>query len=127
MKSEKITLAEIKKALKDSRFRLTLPKEMEKDVEKFLDNPGCACHVPLYRKIAKECREQLQRYYPNLEIPEDDDDLKKIADNHWSVINCHIDELESKLSKLGPGRKQLDVARWEDQVTVVINELDLIF
>jgi chemotaxis methyl-accepting protein methylase len=39
----------------------------------------------------------------------------------------HFEFLEKKLSKLGPGRKQLDVARWEDQVTVVINELDIVF
>lgn len=122
-----ITLADIKKALKDSRFRLTLPKEMVPDLEKFLDNPGCACHAPLYRKIAKECREQLQKYYPNMEVPDEEKELNKLAENHWSVINCHISELETKLGKLGPGRKQIDVARWEDQVTVVVNELDFIF
>jgi hypothetical protein len=123
----RITLADIKKALKDSRFRLTLPKEMSPDLEKFLDNPGCACHTPLYRKIAKECREQLQKYYPNLEVPDEEKELNKLAENHWSVINCHISELETKLSKLGPGRKQIDVSRWEDQVTVVVNELDFVF
>jgi hypothetical protein len=123
----RITLADIKKALKDSRFRLTLPKEMSPDLEKFLDNPGCACHTPLYRKIAKECREQLQKYYPNLEVPDEEKELNKLAENHWSVINCHISELETKLSKLGPGRKRIDVSRWEDQVTVVVNELDFVF
>ena len=123
----KITLADIKKALKDSRFRLTLPKEMSAELEKFLDNPGCACHVPLYRKVAKECRDQLQKYYPNIEVPDEEKELNKLAENHWSVINCHISELEGKLSRLGPGRKQIDVARWEDQVTVVVNELDFVF
>lgn len=123
----KISLIDVKKALKDSRFRLTLPKEMEKDVEEFLNNPGCACHVPLYRKVIKDCKDQLQRYYPDLEIPNQEEELQKLAENNWSVINCHINELENKLKKLGPGRKQLDVARWEDQVTVVVNELDIIF
>jgi hypothetical protein len=125
--STKIGLAEIKKALKDSRFRLTLPKEMEKDVEGFLNNPGCACHVPLYKRVAKECKEQLQKYYPNMEVPNEEEELKKLSENHWLVINCHIDELERKLSKLGPGRKQIDVARYGDQVTVVVNELDILF
>ena len=124
---DKISLIDVKKALKDSRFRLTLPKEMEKDVEEFLNNPGCACHIPLYKKVIKECKEQLEKYYPNLQVPDQEEELKKLAENHWSVINCHIDELEKKLSKLGPGRKQLDVARWEDQVTVVVNDLDIIF
>lgn len=125
--SNKISLIDVKKALKDSRFRLTLPKEMDKDVEEFLNNPGCACHVPLYKKVIKDCKEQLEKYYPTLEIPDQEEELKKLSENHWSVINCHIDELEKKLSKLGPGRKQLDVARWEDQVTVVVNDLDIIF
>lgn len=126
-KSKKISLPDVKRALKDSRFRNTLPKEMEKDLEEFLNNPGCACHVPLYRRIVKECKEQLQRYYPDLEVPNQEEELNKLAENNWSVINCHIDELETRLSKLGPGRKQLDVARWEDQVTVVVNDLDILF
>lgn len=124
---KKLTLMDVKKALKDSRFRLILPKDMEKDLDEFLNNPGCACHVPLYKKIVKDCREQLQKYYPNLAIPDQEEELRKLAENNWSVINCHIDELEKRLSKLGPGRKQLDVARWEDQVTVVVNDLDIIF
>jgi hypothetical protein len=125
--SKKISLTDVKRALKDARFRTTLPKEMEKDLDEFLNNPGCACHVPLYRRIVKECKEQLQRYYPEMEVPDQEEDLKKLAENNWSVINCHIDELQDRLSKLGPGRKQLDVARWEDQVTVVVNDLDIFF
>ena len=123
----KIGILDVKNALKDSRFRLTLPKEMEKDLDEFLNNPGCACHVPLYRKILKECKDQLQKYFPNMEITDQEEELRKLSENTWTVINCHIDELEKKLSKLGPGRKQLDVARWEDQVTVVVNELDIVF
>jgi hypothetical protein len=123
----KIGILDVKNALKDSRFRLTLPKEMEKDLDEFLNNPGCACHVPLYRKILKECKDQLQRYFPNMEITDQEEELRKLSENTWTVINCHIDELEKKLSKLGPGRKQLDVARFEDQVTVVVNELDIVF
>ena len=127
MTSQKMTLHDVKKALKDSRFRLTLPKEMEPEVNEFLNNPGCACHTPLYRKIIKECRDQLSRYFPNMKVPDHDEDIRRLAENHWTVINCRVDELESKLAKLGPGRKQLDVARWEDQVTVVVNELDVVF
>ena len=36
-------------------------------------------------------------------------------------------DLEKKLRKLPPGRKQLDVSRWEDQVTIVVNELDILY
>lgn len=127
MSSSKISLQDVKKALKDSRFRLTLPKDMEPQVEEFLKNPGCACHTPLYRKIIKECGEQLSRYFPGMQVPEHDEDIKRLAENRWTVINCSVDDLESRLKQLGPGRKQLDVARWEDQVTVVVNELDILF
>ena len=127
MTKQKIGLKEVKNALKDSRFRLTLPKEMESDMDEFLKNPGCACHTPLYRKVIKNCREQLSKYFPGMEVPEQDEEIRKISENHWSVINCHVDELEGRLSRLGPGRKQIDVARWEDQVTVVVNDLDVVF
>lgn len=123
----KIGILDVKNALKDSRFRLTLPKEMEKELDEFLNNPGCACHVPLYRKILKDYKDQLQKYFPNMEISDQEEELRRLSENTWTVINCHINELEKKLSKLGPGRKQLDVARWEDQVTVVVNELDIVF
>lgn len=122
-----MTLNDVKKALKDPRFRSTLPKEMEKEVQAFLENPGCACHIPLYRKVVRECPDQLSRYYPGAAIPDQEEDISKIAENHWTVINCRVDELEDRLKKLGPGRKQLDVARYEDQVTVVVNDLDIIF
>lgn len=124
---KKITLNDIKKALRDSRFRSTLPKSMDKDIESFLNNPGCSCNIPLYRKIAKECGEQLTKYYPGLKVPDHDEDIGRLAENHWIVINCTVDELEGRLKKLGPGRKQLDVARYEDKVTVVVNDLDIIY
>lgn len=123
----KITIQDVKTALKDSRFRLTLPKSMESEVNEFLNNPGCPCNLPLYKKIIRECKEQLSLYFPDSIVPNPDDEVRSIAENHWSVINCRIDELEERLARLGPGRKQIDVARWEDQVTVVVNELDVVF
>jgi DNA-binding transcriptional MerR regulator len=81
----------------------------------------------LYRKILKNCKEQLEKYYPNSEAPNPDEELQKLSENKWTVINCHIDELEKQLRKLGPGRKQLDMARYLDQVTVIVNELDMVF
>jgi hypothetical protein len=122
-----ITISDVKKALKDERFRDILPKNMEREIISFLDNPSCACHLPLYRRILKECGSQLSKYYPGMEVPDKDEEIIKMAENHWMVINCHIDELENRLKKLGPGRKQIDVARYQDQVTVVVNDLDIIF
>ncbi len=127
--NRKISLLDVKAALKDSRFRLSLPKSMEKEINEFLNNPGCPCHMSLYRKVLKDCKEQLKKYYPNYEVDEtvEMQEVKKAAENNWSVINCHIDELEKELKKLGPGRKQMDVARYEDQVTVIINDLGMVF
>lgn len=123
----KISIKDVKSALRDSRFRSTLPKEMSGDIDGFLNNPGCPCHIPLYRRILKECPEQLLKYYPGMEPPDPQEEVASLAENHWRVINCHVDELEARLAGLGPGRKQIDVARWQDQVTVVVNELDFVF
>lgn len=125
--NKKISLLDVKAALKDSRFRLSLPKSLEKDVNEFLNNPGCPCHMSLYRKILKDCVDQLKKYYPNYDVENPTEEIKKIAENNWRVINCSITDLEKELRKLPPGRKQMDVARYEDQVTVIINELDIVF
>lgn len=117
----------MKQALKDSRFRDTLPKSLTEDIQKYISNPGCACNTPLYRKVLRECQEQLQVYFPSRTISNVEEEIKKLAENNWSVINCHIDELEEKLRKLPKGRKQLAMTRYEDQVTVIVNELELIY
>lgn len=94
---------------------------------KFLSDPGCGCNVPLYRALLKECGSQLLSYYPGQEILPEEEEIRQLSENHWSVINCHKDELEDKLRKLPKGRKQIAVARYEDQITVVINELDVLY
>jgi hypothetical protein len=118
---------EVKQALRDKRFRESLPGELQPEIQKYLQNPGCACNVPIYKKIMIEAKQQLQNYYPNRSIANLEEEASKLAENHFSVINCHVDELEEKLRRLNPGRKQLAVARYEDRVTVVVNELDLVF
>jgi hypothetical protein len=122
-----ITLLDVKQALRDSRFRDSLPPEFGEDIIKYVQNPGCACNFPLYKKIFKDAQTQLKAYFPGRELSDIDEETRKLAENHWTVLNCHKDELEEKLRKLPPGRKQLAIARYEDQVTVVINELDIIY
>jgi hypothetical protein len=121
---KKITALDVKEALLDRRFRDVLPETLLPDVQKFMSNPGCACNHPIYRKVMKEATQQLAAYFPNKETPNVDDELQKLARNEWSVFSCHIDELQGRLRKLPIGRKQIEVARWQDQVTVVINELE---
>jgi hypothetical protein len=124
---KQISLMEVKQALRDSRFRDSLPQEFKDDVQKFLHNPGCACNLPIYRRILREAKDQLMAYYPGRELLNVEEEISNLAKNNFSVINCSKDELEEKLRRLGPGRKQIAVARYEDQVTVIVNELDLIY
>lgn len=112
-------ILDIKSALtNDLRFRELFP-ELAADIQDFLKNPGCPCHANLYRKILGY-KERLQRYFPTKQIPEPDDTQR----NKWRVINCAASELERQMQKLPRGRVQIAVARWQDQVTVVVNELE---
>jgi hypothetical protein len=126
-KKNKIGLLDIKNALNDGRFRDSLPLELRDDVAKWLQCPSCGTHVNLYRKIAKDCKKQLSEYFPGKDIFDPSEDAAQLAENHWLVINCHVDKLETELRKLPKGRKQIAIARFEDQATVVVNELDYIF
>lgn len=118
----KITVLDVKQALLDERFRATLPESLKPDIDKFLSNPGCACNHPIYKKVIQEASPQLASYYPTKEPADPDENIP--TRNDWTVINCSIHELADKLRQLGPGKMQLDVARWQDQVTVVVNKLD---
>ena len=118
---------DVKKALKDSAFRETLPEILNEDIKKFLNNPSCACNVPIYHKVMKHGGEALRKYYSDKVLVTPEEEAVQLAKNNWSVINCSIGELELKLKNLRPGRKQIAMSRYEDQVTVVINELDILF
>jgi len=123
VRKKQVSLLDVKTALKDDRFRESLPASFKDDVAKFLDNPGCVCNVKLYRRLMREAGKQLYEYFPDKEIVDEVEEVQKLAENKWHVINCHIDELDIKLHKFDKGRKQIAVARYTDQVTVVINEL----
>jgi hypothetical protein len=120
----KITAHDVKQALLDERFRATLPESLNPDVDKFLHDPGCPCNHPIYMKIMREASQQLATYYPTkdpiADVPE------PLTHNEWTVINCSIHDLADKLRALPPGRFQIDIARWQDQVTVVANQVDVV-
>lgn len=125
--SRPISILDVKKALRDSRFRDSLPEKFTEDLNKYLQNPGCACNLPIFKKLMLEGKEFLQSYFPNRPVANLDEEIKNIAQNNFSVINCKNNELQDKLRKLPPGRKQIAIARYEDEVTVIVNELDLIY
>ena len=127
---KRITLHDIKAALLDDRFRASLPEELTPEVQRFLKNPGCACNHPIYMKVMKKARKQVSDYFPTQETPteeEVDRQFEKVTKNEWQVINCSVQELASHLRKLGTGRKQLAVARYEDQVTIIVNHLEEVY
>ena len=125
--SRPLGLMDVQQALRDSRFRESLPPSFTSDIQKYLNNPGCACNVPIYKKVMSEAKEQLQQYFPNRSVANLDDEAKKLAENNWRVINCKAEDLEKELKKLPSGRKQIAIARYEDMVTVIVNELDVLF
>lgn len=125
--SRPIGLLDIKQALRDSRFRESLPASFKEDIQKYLQNPSCACNVPIYKKVLADATEQLQKYFPNRSIANLEEEAKKLAENNFSVINCKVDELENVLRKLPPGRKQITAARYESEITVIVNELDILY
>lgn len=122
-----ITIADVKKALSDKNFRDALPQELLPDVQKYLQNPNCTCNFKIYQRILQIAEQQIKDYYPNKFYVAPSEELEKLSRNHFTVLNCSIGELEERLKKLKPGRKQITVARYEDQVTAIINELEFVY
>ena len=117
--SKFINKSDIRQAIKsDARFRDLFP-ELASEIKDFLYNPSCPCHDPLVDKIMK-ATDRLHLYFPNKQVliqtPSKSEEL-------WTIINTNINELDEKLRRLPVGRKQISVARFEDQVTVIVNML----
>lgn len=116
-------MRDIREALLDDKFRSSLPEHLAPHVQKFLSNPSCSCNRPLYDAILKDHKDLLRSFFPDRDF--DASPETSLEKNHWKVINTDISKLESVLRELPPGRKQLSMSRYQDQVTVVVNELDL--
>ena len=97
------------------------------DFNKVLNNPGCACNVPFYRKVF-QYKDRLKEYFPNRSIKTPEEEAEELSQNYWSVTNCHVDELEKVLNKMHRiGRKQVAITRYEDQITLVVNDIGVVF
>jgi hypothetical protein len=118
---------DIKSAMKDETFRSKLPESLNPEIEKFINNPSCSCNVPLYKKIIKEAKDQVLAYFPGKEVMSQEEEIERLSKNNWRVINCSIGDIEKEMKKLPHGRKQIAITRYEDQVTIVVNELDNLF
>lgn len=119
---KRLSRLEIKQAiLTDSRFRDLFP-ELKEDISKVISNPSCACNVPIYDKFFKH-KDRLAKYFSEREIKDPKQEAEENNQNHWSVINCKVDELEEVLNKMHKlGRVQIAVARFQDEVTVIVND-----
>jgi len=118
---------DVRAALNDYRFRDLFP-ELKHEIDKYMADPKCgACAVPVIKEILNRYPQRVEEYFPGRKVVRPDDEAKKLSENNFTVINCHVNELEERLRKLPPGRKQLAITRYEDQVTVVINELAVVF
>lgn len=114
----KLGILDVKQALFDEKFQNLFP-ELKEDIQKVLKDPTCACNRAVYLKFF-HYKDRLEKFFPNRYVEPVEEGL---AENTWSVINCHIGELEKKLKALPNGRKHLAIARFEDQVTVIVNEM----
>jgi hypothetical protein len=118
---------DIRQALHDPRFRDAFPEHV-REFEQLDARPGCGtCAVPLARKILNDHPDRVAKFFPGRAVVRPEDEAATLAQNQWTVINCHVSELEDKLKALPPGRKQVAITRHADQVTCVINELMVVF
>jgi hypothetical protein len=122
-----VSLMDIKSAMKDEDFRSKLPESLAPEIQKFINNPSCSCNVPLYKKIIKEAKEQVLAYFPGKDVMTQEEEIERLSKNNWRVINCSIGDVEKEMKKLPNGRKQIAMARYEDQVTIIVNDLDVTF
>lgn len=112
--------------LTDFRFRDLFP-ELKKEITEVLNNPSCACNVPIYDMFFRY-KDRLAKYFSNYEIKSPQEEAEELNRNHWNVINCKTNELEEVLNKLHKvGRVQIAVARYEDDLTVIVNDTGVMF
>lgn len=120
--SRPVTMMDVRGALHDRRFLDMFP-ELASLADRYTKSPQCgSCGVALAREIIQRFPERLGDYFVGRDLPVHQDGTE---DRQFEVINCHVDDLEAKLRGLPPGvSKHVALARWEDQVTVVIQFSD---
>ncbi len=122
-----VGLMEIRQALQDERFRGLFP-EIAHEIDKMLRQPHCgSCSVPLAREILNKWPDRVEKFFPGRKVIRPEDEVKALSENYWTVINCHVNELEERLRKLPTGRKQIAITRSGDQVTCVVNDLAIVW
>jgi len=119
-----ITTEDLKRASKKGDFRNLFP-ELRAQFDGYIQKPGCGhCASQLISGLM-EFQDRLLQYFGEVTFdvmtPESFDPVGAM---NFSVINCSIHQLEDKLNALPTGAYQITVARYEEQVTAIINRLD---
>jgi len=127
MGSKRLTRLDIKHAiLSNVKFRELFP-ELEKEIKEVISNPSCPCHIPTYDLFFRY-KDRLQQYFSMKEIKSPQEEAEDESQNNWSVINCKAHELEDVLNKLHKqGRLQIAIARFENEITLVVNSLGIAY
>lgn len=116
-----ITKSLIIKSLWKREFRDLFP-ELKSDIDVFLQNPGCKCNEPLYNTILQQT-DRLKRYFgEEMRIKEKVVTAETLRQSTF-VLNVDIHELQGALRKLPVGPKSISLARFQDQVTAVVQIL----
>lgn len=122
-----VTMMDVRAALRDDRFLAQFP-ELSGLVGRYRTQKHCgSCGVELARAIIEKYPERVREYFPGREVLTPREEAAAVAATEdYTVINCKTTELEAKLRRLPPGRKYVTVARWQDEVTVIVNHLGYI-
>lgn len=116
-----ITKSLIIKSLWKREFRELFP-EVKKDIDNFLQNPGCKCNEPLYNTILQQ-RDRLRKFFGEEIVIKEKVVTQESLRNNTFVINTTIDNLEQSIKRLPVGPKSISLARFEDKITAVIQIL----
>lgn len=116
-----VDTTELRKALWKAEFRALFP-ELKDGIHQFLSNPNCKCNAPLFNSLL-QARDRLEQYFgPEIEVVEQPVTEEEVRTRTF-VINTSIDLLEKELRRLPVGPKHISLARFEDQITAVVQLL----
>jgi len=122
-----VTYDHIRKAINRKRFQDLFP-ELAEIFERYITRPGCgSCEETLFSALLAS-PERLKQYFGDdsqfEQIPPPPPALARmVPEQSFTVINCHVDELSSKLNMMPPGRYEIAAARWENEITVIVKTI----
>lgn len=119
-----ITTEDLKRAVKKGDFRKRFP-ELRVEFDDFIQKNGCAFCAKKMVEGLMSYKDRLYDYFGDVNLAiEAPEAFDPVGDNNFTIINCGIHELEDKLNALPPAAYQITAARYEDQVTVVVNRIN---